>query len=401
MNPPDYNEYAMPHEAIDRGTYLFHDLRVSQRGNLVRGADKINCKSKEEALFKDFGEWLRRRYDDVNIIYHSPWVWTMLQAKLNVYDINTPRMKPVSIRELMGKYQQRLGLQSLSRVGIHSWGKHGGIDKGSYGNCTRMRLICIDAAKKLNQSPKEFLDNGHKVTMLQSLLERACRSSVSAVNTSSGVSQQPVTLRNPQTDPSSIYSTPNVSSNVMPFNFTRPSTIWPSQGVLPGPSQGFLPLSYQSVPPCSSQGSFAWQSHYSGSAGPWVYPSQAPGFTSGTQATIGSNPMVEGDRVLQDLDQKLERQKLDLERMITKLKELESSYGTPQEPIGGATANPTASKRDCIKIDCKLCFSEIEEFCALVPCGHANLCYKCAMKIKRNGCPFCREVIRSVLKIFI
>merc|ERR1711862_914835 len=83
---------------------------------------------------------------------------------------------------------------------------------------------------------------------------------------------------------------------------------------------------------------------------------------------------------------------------------LQSLLGSSRksEPIDGAMALPAVG--DCrlceSKQECKLCFNEIREFCALVPCGHACLCYQCAKKIERRGCPFCREDISLVLKIF-
>merc|ERR1712029_919232 len=77
------------------------------------------------------------------------------------------------------------------------------------------------------------------------------------------------------------------------------------------------------------------------------------------------------------------------------------STQTRSEPIDGAMARLAVADNDRVRIECKLCFEEIREFCALVPCGHACLCYQCAKKIERRGCPFCREDIRSVLKIFL
>lgn len=47
---------------------------------------------------------------------------------------------------------------------------------------------------------------------------------------------------------------------------------------------------------------------------------------------------------------------------------------------------------------CKLCF-ERELDCALLPCSHV-VCYQCATSLKLTTCPFCRQEITKVLKLY-
>ena len=52
--------------------------------------------------------------------------------------------------------------------------------------------------------------------------------------------------------------------------------------------------------------------------------------------------------------------------------------------------------------DCIICCERVID-CALVNCGHAVLCYPCAVQVQFGGdglCPICRENIKEVLKIY-
>lgn len=48
--------------------------------------------------------------------------------------------------------------------------------------------------------------------------------------------------------------------------------------------------------------------------------------------------------------------------------------------------------------ECLVCFSPIDRLAALVPCGHARFCLKCAEKL--SICPLCRKRIQSTLPIY-
>jgi hypothetical protein len=48
---------------------------------------------------------------------------------------------------------------------------------------------------------------------------------------------------------------------------------------------------------------------------------------------------------------------------------------------------------------CIICY-ENPRNTALIPCGHAMLCYQCALKSRSKGCPICRKRIREVMKIY-
>lgn len=53
--------------------------------------------------------------------------------------------------------------------------------------------------------------------------------------------------------------------------------------------------------------------------------------------------------------------------------------------------------------DCIICFNEIKNKVALIPCGHTKFCEKCINDIKDvkdKQCPICRVKYTSILKIF-
>jgi len=50
--------------------------------------------------------------------------------------------------------------------------------------------------------------------------------------------------------------------------------------------------------------------------------------------------------------------------------------------------------------ECAICFEEITEQHALIPCGHSDLCALCAIRIIDTPCPFCRRTITGEMKIF-
>jgi len=55
------------------------------------------------------------------------------------------------------------------------------------------------------------------------------------------------------------------------------------------------------------------------------------------------------------------------------------------------------------KDKCIVCFSTNGPFrSAYVPCGHKQMCDKCAIEIKKEygRCPTCRSTIKSIIKIY-
>ncbi len=52
--------------------------------------------------------------------------------------------------------------------------------------------------------------------------------------------------------------------------------------------------------------------------------------------------------------------------------------------------------------DCQICFDNIKDRVALVPCGHTSYCTSCAYKIFANSakCAFCNTVIDFVMKLY-
>lgn len=51
------------------------------------------------------------------------------------------------------------------------------------------------------------------------------------------------------------------------------------------------------------------------------------------------------------------------------------------------------------KHECVVCFEDIEEKYAFVPCGHTSVCSTCSPRL--NQCPECRSEIKQRIKIFI
>ena len=51
--------------------------------------------------------------------------------------------------------------------------------------------------------------------------------------------------------------------------------------------------------------------------------------------------------------------------------------------------------------DCAVCFETGKIRCTLLDCQHKDICYECAVKIKRgqtnNSCPICRQQIRDII----
>lgn len=59
-----------------------------------------------------------------------------------------------------------------------------------------------------------------------------------------------------------------------------------------------------------------------------------------------------------------------------------------------------ADKQPIVSNECSICFEQYTSEYALVPCGHAKLCSKCADKFKNCSCPVCRESVSHVIKLF-
>lgn len=90
------------------------------------------------------------------------------------------------------------------------------------------------------------------------------------------------------------------------------------------------------------------------------------------------------------------------ENPFTSLSSSQSSVGSSSisaplaaEPTAPAAATPG---NDEDKNVCKICF-ERDLDCALLPCSHVT-CYQCATSLKLTKCPFCRQDIAQVLKLY-
>jgi hypothetical protein len=75
-----------------------------------------------------------------------------------------------------------------------------------------------------------------------------------------------------------------------------------------------------------------------------------------------------------------------------------SSASAPSSGPSSSSAPKPESDADEDRNLCKLCF-ERELDCALLPCSHVA-CYQCATSLKLTKCPFCRQDITQVLKLF-
>ena len=49
--------------------------------------------------------------------------------------------------------------------------------------------------------------------------------------------------------------------------------------------------------------------------------------------------------------------------------------------------------------NCKICFTNSIEI-AIIPCGHLQLCYECFSKINDGKCPFCKQEMEGILKVY-
>jgi hypothetical protein len=61
---------------------------------------------------------------------------------------------------------------------------------------------------------------------------------------------------------------------------------------------------------------------------------------------------------------------------------------------------PPISNKQTVSSDCSVCFINIEQKIALVPCGHATTCEKCADNFCNKKCPICRKSFDTYIKVF-
>lgn len=54
-----------------------------------------------------------------------------------------------------------------------------------------------------------------------------------------------------------------------------------------------------------------------------------------------------------------------------------------------------------INMECIICYEEIMERYAIVPCGHTNICKKCLDENNINTCPTCNDVIIKQIKLYL
>ncbi len=65
------------------------------------------------------------------------------------------------------------------------------------------------------------------------------------------------------------------------------------------------------------------------------------------------------------------------------------------------TVDTQIKKRDCN--NCKICYNEIKEIFAFIPCGHTDICPVCFENMKEKTkmqCPICRKDILMHIKIY-
>jgi len=76
----------------------------------------------------------------------------------------------------------------------------------------------------------------------------------------------------------------------------------------------------------------------------------------------------------------------------------------PTTTAPAATATTTTSSASAVTESqfCEVCLIAPREGFALVPCGHARFCENSAMRVAEMdaGCPVCRGMISTVMRIF-
>jgi len=79
----------------------------------------------------------------------------------------------------------------------------------------------------------------------------------------------------------------------------------------------------------------------------------------------------------------------------------DDSQSTAATPTTTSTAPHTAADA-ASDTTCEVCFVAPREGFALVPCGHARFCERCANRIAvMDTCPVCRSNITMVMRIFM
>ena len=160
-NPPEYNDYAIPCRRIHPGAIRYHGITTNY-GNLYHNGELVNnpwdC---EQALLVDFAAWINRRYDEVFIIYHSPWKQSAMERNLERYNIHIhPEVHYVDIMQKMSNHQHDLELNSVSLDGIFRVLE--GNLRRRYGdalqNALGLRRCALNAARNLQIDVKTFLD---------------------------------------------------------------------------------------------------------------------------------------------------------------------------------------------------------------------------------------------------
>lgn len=78
----------------------------------------------------------------------------------------------------------------------------------------------------------------------------------------------------------------------------------------------------------------------------------------------------------------------------------EPEEATKEAPISAPSParSPAPKDDDEDKNLCKICF-ERDLDCALLPCSHVT-CHKCAVDLKLTKCPFCRQDVTQILKLY-
>jgi len=86
---------------------------------------------------------------------------------------------------------------------------------------------------------------------------------------------------------------------------------------------------------------------------------------------------------------------LSAKRLYGAIPKLDTLIITTHKPVNNVLLE------DDVKTECAICFEDILEFFALVPCGHTQICKECLEILSENKCPICRSNYQSVLNVYL
>jgi len=430
-NPPDYDGYACPRGQVEAGPNRKHGLQL-RNGRLYRHDNQVVAPGQfhlsEQDLIEEFGNWISRRYDTVHIIYHTAWQWSLLKLKFNRFwdEYDRVRVVPVNFIEVIRKYQGRLGLDDLSLETILN--KYGeGVKEDSFENVQGMRMCTVTAARKLHMNPRNFIEQGLDSSDSEGFsddedfeaeLQAALLLSAEDQGGPPPPSEFSEDTRSPRRQTQYLDSTVDLVSP--PIDRQRGLSNTELAMAAAGTAAAVAPRS----------GGFG-RTALVATVGAAAVGLAAVGAMAAVNSFRSSGPPVRGPRSsggqdwrpsriregegLEDAtEETVERRRARLQHAPRRVRITPSNADTPSSdeedtnsgvlglPQDGASGGASASAASGGYQECKICFTKIQEFCIIQPCGHASQCYKCARQIyRRDGkCPFCRKNIASIQKIF-